>query len=461
MKFLKIPDISKNTILIVGDIVISFLSFYAGFTLRFYYGFNLQLSQYISLLPKAMTFAVIVVLMCFLMDLYSAENGKGKKEIFLKILFAGIFTSMTLAALYYFVPFLELGRGILFIAICISIAVQFVWHMVYDFSLKLPGVAKRVLILGTGPLAMTMGLLFDTTRSNLALAGYVNCVNEPVHVPQKHVVGNGDSLLSIALKEKAQKIVVSLTERRGTFPVKEVLDCKLRGIDIVDCPSFYEQMTGKLLVENINPSWFIFTEGFKATIFRQYFKRIVDILISFVGLTVSLPFLFLVPILIKLDSRGPILFRQERVGKGEKLFTLYKFRTMIDRAEKNTGPVWTQENDNRITGLGKFLRKSRLDEIPQLYNVLAGNMSFVGPRPERPFFVETLKKQIPYYSERHCVKPGITGWAQVRYEYGDSIEDAVEKLRYDLYYIKHLSIFLDNLIILDTIKVILFGRGGR
>ncbi len=461
MKFLKIPDISKNTILIVGDIVISFLSFYAGFTLRFYYGFNLQLSQYISLLPKAMTFAVIVVLMCFLMDLYSAENGKGKKEIFLKILFAGIFTSMTLAALYYFVPFLELGRGILFIAICISIAVQFVWHMVYDFSLKLPGVAKRVLILGTGPLAMTMGLLFDTTRSNLALAGYVNCVNEPIYVPQKHVVGNGDSLLSIALKEKAQKIVVSLTERRGTFPVKEVLDCKLRGIDIVDCPSFYEQMTGKLLVENINPSWFIFTEGFKATIFRQYFKRIVDILISLVGLTVSLPFIFLVPILIKLDSRGPILFRQERVGKGEKLFTLYKFRTMIDRAEKNTGPVWTQENDNRITGLGKFLRKSRLDEIPQLYNVLAGNMSFVGPRPERPFFVETLKKQIPYYSERHCVKPGITGWAQVRYEYGDSIEDAVEKLRYDLYYIKHLSIFLDNLIILDTIKVILFGRGGR
>lgn len=461
MNFLKIPDISKNNILIIGDIVISYLSFYAGFTLRFYYGFNLQLSQYISLLPKAMTFAVVIVLMCFLMDLYTNENGKGKKETFLKILFAGIFTSMMLAALYYFVPFLELGRGILFIAICISVAAQFVWHMAYDFSLKLPGVAKRVLILGTGPLARTMGLLFDTTRSNLALAGYVNCVNEPIHVPQKHVVGNGDSLLSIALKEKAQKIVVSLTERRGTLPVKEVLDCKLRGIDIVDSPSFYEQMTGKLLVENINPSWFIFTEGFKATIFKQYFKRIVDIFISLVGLTVSLPFVFLVPILIRLDSSGPILFRQERVGKGEKLFTLYKFRTMIDRAEKNTGPVWTQENDNRITRLGKFLRKSRLDEIPQLYNVLAGTMSFIGPRPERPFFVETLKKQIPYYSERHCVKPGITGWAQVRYEYGDSVEDAVEKLRYDLYYIKHLSIFLDNLIILDTIKVILFGRGGR
>jgi sugar transferase (PEP-CTERM system associated) len=461
MKFLKIPNISKNNILIIGDIVISFLSFYAGFTLRFYYGFDLQLSQYIFLLPKAMTFTVIVVLMCFLMDLYSDENGMGKKEIFLRILFAGIFTSMTLAALYYFVPFLELGRGILFIAIFIFVAAQFVWHLAYDFSLKLPGVAKRVLILGTGPLAMTMGLLFDTKRSNLALAGYVNCVNESVRVPQKHVVGNGDSLLSIALREKAQKIVISLTEKRGTLPVKEVLDCKLKGIDIVDCPSFYEQMTGKLLVESINPSWLIFTEGFKATIFRRYFKRIVDILISLVGLTVSLPFLFIVPILIKLDSRGQILFRQERVGQGEKLFTLYKFRTMVDSAEENTGPVWARENDDRITGLGRFLRKSRLDEIPQLYNVLAGNMSFVGPRPERPFFVKTLKKQIQYYSERHCVKPGITGWAQVRYEYGDSIEDAVEKLRYDLYYIKHLSIFLDNLIILDTIKVILFGRGGR
>jgi len=325
----------------------------------------------------------------------------------------------------------------------------------------MPGVAKRVLILGTGPIAKTMGRLFDTTRNNLALAGYVNCVNEPILVPQKNIVGNGDTLLSIALKEKAQQIVVSLTEKRGTFPVREVLDCKLKGINIVDGPSFYEQMTGKLLVENISPSWFIFSDGFRVTIFRRYLKRVCDVVAAFLGLILSLPFLFIVPVLIKLDSKGPVLLKQKRIGEGEKVFTLYKFRTMVDGAEKNTGPVWTQENDNRITRLGKFLRKSRLDEIPQLFNVLRGDMSFIGPRPERPFFVESLKKQIPFYSERHCVKPGITGWAQVRYEYGDSIEDAVEKLRYDLYYIKHLSFALDLLIILDTARVIFFGRGGR
>ncbi|MEK6528750.1 MAG: TIGR03013 family XrtA/PEP-CTERM system glycosyltransferase [Nitrospirota bacterium] len=461
MDFLKNPIISKNTVLILGDGIISFLSLYLGVSIRFYFFKSFQLSQYEPILFKALIFSISVILMCFIMDLYSVENGKGKKEIFLKILFAGIFTCMALAALYYFLPLVEIGRGILFIAVCVSVVLQFAWHMAYDFGLKIPGVAKRVLILGTGPIARTVGLLFDTTKSNLALAGYVNCLNEAVVVSQKYVIGNGDSLLSIALKEKVQQIVVSLTEKRGTFPVKEVLDCKLKGINVIDGPAFYEQMTGKLLVESINPSSIIFTDGFHTTIFKRYLKRVCDVFISLTGLIASSPFLIIVPILIRLDSKGPVLFRQERVGQGEKKFTLYKFRTMIDGAEDETGPVWTQENDVRITRLGKFLRISRLDEIPQLFNVLRGDMSFVGPRPERSFFVETLKKQIPYYSEKHCIKPGITGWAQVRYEYGDSVEDAVEKLGYDLYYIKHLSIFLDLLIILDTVKVIFFGRGGR
>jgi sugar transferase (PEP-CTERM system associated) len=461
MNFLKNPIISKNTILILGDGIISFLSLYAGVSIRFYFIKSFQWTQYEPVLYKALTFSISIILMCFLMDLYSVENGKGKKEVFLKIFFAGIFTFMNLAALYYLLPSAEIGRGILFIAVCISVVLQFAWHMAHDYGLKIPGVATRVLILGTGPIARTVGLLFDTTKSNLALAGYVNCLNEPIVVSPKYVIGNGHSLLSIALKEKARQIVVSLTERRGTFPIKEVLDCKLKGINIVDGPSFYEHMTGKLLVESINPSAIIFTDGFQTTIFKKYFKRMCDIFISLFGLIASSPFLIIVPILIRLDSRGAVLFRQERVGEGEKNFTLYKFRTMIDGAENETGPVWTQENDDRITRLGKFLRISRLDEIPQLFNVLRGDMSFVGPRPERPFFVETLKKQIPYYSEKHCIKPGITGWAQVRYEYGDSVEDAMEKLRYDLYYIKHLSLFLDLLIILDTVKVIFFGRGGR
>jgi sugar transferase (PEP-CTERM system associated) len=322
-------------------------------------------------------------------------------------------------------------------------------------------VAKKVLILGTGPIAEKMGNILRTNGNGFALSGYVNCMGEPVTVPSDYGIGNGDGLLSIALKERVNKIVVSLSERRGTFPVREVLNCKLNGIDVIDGPSFYEQLTGKMLVENMSPSHLIFSDGFKITVIRRHIKRAFDVIISAMGLLFSIPFLLIVPVLIKMDSRGPVFFKQKRVGEGEKEFTLYKYRTMVDGAEKDSGPVWSSDGDNRITILGRFLRKSRLDEIPQLYNVMRGDMSFIGPRPERPFFVESLKKQIPYYSERHCLKPGISGWAQVRYEYGDSIDDAFEKLKFDLYYIKHQSISLDILILINTMKVIMFGRGGR
>jgi sugar transferase (PEP-CTERM system associated) len=267
--------------------------------------------------------------------------------------------------------------------------------------------------------------------------------------------------MDVARKERAQKIVISLSERRGTLPLKDILNCKLSGIDVLDAPSFYEELTGKLLIENITPSWFIFSDGFRITPLKKSSKRISDVIFAFIGLIFALPLIPITALLIKIDSRGPVFFRQVRMGERERKFVLYKFRTMRQDAENGTGAVWTQENDPRITRLGRFLRKSRLDEIPQLFNVLKGDMSFIGPRPERPEFVEKLKEIIPYYSERHFVKPGITGWAQIKYPYGASVEDAIEKLRYDLYYIKHLSIMLDLLIVLETVKVVLFGRGGR
>jgi sugar transferase (PEP-CTERM system associated) len=449
----------KNILLIVGDLVIAALSAYVGVYIRFY-GFPIP-ESYSFIMPKAVMFSMFMIFMCFLVDLYNTENVVGKKAMFLKMSFAGLFASVILASIYYFIPFLELGRGILFIALFISIITLYVWHIVYIFFLKLPVVGKRVLILGTGPIARTTGNILNSGNNGFALAGYVNCIGEPVHVPESSIVGNGDGLFATAMKEKVQKIVVSLSERRGTLPVRDVLDCKLNGIDVVDCPSFYEQLTGKLLIENMNPSHLIFSDGFRITAISRSIKRVFDVLFAVVGLALSFPMLILVPVLLKLDSKGPVLFKQKRVGEGEKIFTLYKFRTMVADAEKDSGPVWSQTGDTRITKLGKWLRKMRIDEIPQLFNVIHGDMSFIGPRPERRFFVESLKKQIPYYSERHCVKPGITGWAQVRYEYGDSIEDAIEKLRYDLYYIKYQSISLDLLILLDTIKVILFGRGGR
>ena len=451
----------KNIILIFGDIVIAIISVYAGAFLR-YYGFDpLSVQEYYALVPKAITFALVAVFMCFFVDLYSVEKRQDKKEIFLRIMVAGFCTAFALGAIYYFMPFTRIIRGTLFYTVCFLVLLQSVWHAGYSLLLNLPVVAKRVLILGTGPIAQTMGMTLSSNYNGFALSGYVNCNGEQVSVPRESVIGNGDGLLAVASRERVQKIVISLSERRGALPVREVLDCKLRGIDIVDSPSFYEQLTGKLLIENMNPSHLIFSDGFRITAFRRHAKRMIDLVLAAAGIVIALPFLLVVPILVKLDSRGPVLFQQKRVGEGEKEFTLFKFRTMVDKAESESGPVWSRTGDKRITKIGRLLRKTRLDEIPQLFNVISGDMSVIGPRPERLFFVESLKKQIPYYSERHCLKPGITGWAQVRYEYGDSIEDAVEKLRYDLYYIKYQSNSLDLLIVLDTIKVVLFGRGGR
>ncbi len=454
----------RYIVLILGDILISIVSVYAAIYMRFHLSYLHELNDmylYYPFLPKAIVFALLIVFVCFFVDLYSGDKKVASKEIIIRIIVSRLIASIALAAVYYFIPSLFLGRGILFYAICLSVLLQTAWHIGYDFLQELPVGCRNVLILGTGPVAMIMGKIIDGNNNGFALSGYIKCLNEPVNVPEHNIIGSEERLCAVALNKKVQKIIISLTEKRGTLPVREILSCKLKGIDIVDGPSFYEQMTGKLLVENMNPSHLIFSDGFRITIVRRFMKRICDVLFAAFGLAITLPFSFIIPVLIKLDTKGPVLFIQKRFGEGEKIFTLYKFRTMVDGAENDTGPVWSQSGDQRITRLGTLLRKTRLDEIPQLFNVIRGDMSFIGPRPERPFFVETLKKQIPYYSERHFIKPGVTGWAQVRYEYGDSVEDAVEKLKYDLYYMKYQSVFLDFLIMLDTMKVIFFGRGGR
>jgi sugar transferase (PEP-CTERM system associated) len=325
------------------------------------------------------------------------------------------------------------------------------------------GLARGVLVLGTGLLAKKIGDAILSTNHQHTLKGYINMTGESVQVPSEAIVGgqNGDGLVQTIRELKAQKLVVSLSERRGIFPVQDVLNCKFSGIEVIDAPTFYEEITGKLMLENTTPSWFIFSNGFKMTSTWRFYKRTLDVICSLIGIVLTLPILPFIALLIRMDSRGPVFFQQERVGELEEKFVLYKFRTMRQDAENGTGAVWAQKNDPRITRVGRILRKTRIDELPQLYNVLKGDMSFVGPRPEREEFVDELKKVIPFYSERHFVKPGITGWAQVRYSYGASVEDAVEKLRYDLYYIKNISPSLDILIMIETAKVMLFGRGSR
>jgi sugar transferase (PEP-CTERM system associated) len=254
-------------------------------------------------------------------------------------------------------------------------------------------------------------------------------------------------------------VVVAQIERRGQFPAKALLDCRLQGIQVEDWPTFYEKATGKILVTSLRPSWLIFADGFVKTRRTEVVKRFLDMSLAFIGLVLALPVMAAVAIAIKLDSRGAVLFRQPRLGQNGSVFILNKFRSMREDAEKDTGPVWARNSDPRATRIGALLRKTRLDELPQLFNVLVGHMSFIGPRPERPEFVYDLQKAIPYYMERLSVKPGITGWAQVRYPYGASVDDALQKLQYDLYYIKNLSLFLDLLILLNTVQVVLFARG--
>jgi sugar transferase (PEP-CTERM system associated) len=275
------------------------------------------------------------------------------------------------------------------------------------------------------------------------------------------VVGTVGDIPSLITKYAVDRVVVSLYDSRGRLPMDRLLDIRLQcGVTFDHLASVYEQYTGKIAVENLRPSWLIFAEGFRKTRALLASKRAIDLTAALIGLIVGAPVMLVTAILVKLSSHGPVLYHQERVGLNGRIFTVHKFRTMRQDAEAATGPIWSRPNDVRVTRIGQFLRRTRLDELPQLWNILRGEMSLVGPRPERPSFVGQLTADIPFYGQRHVVKPGLTGWAQVRYTYGASVEDAVEKLQYDLYYIKNLSIALDLIIILETIKTVVLRRGA-
>jgi sugar transferase (PEP-CTERM system associated) len=275
------------------------------------------------------------------------------------------------------------------------------------------------------------------------------------------VIGTPTDILRLVRDQRIDRIVVGLSDRRGKLPIDELLQAKLSGVRVEESETIYERLTGKILLDDLKPSWLIFSDGFRARRLTRVIKRGIDVLLSLVGVVLAAPFMALTALAVRLESPGPVLYAQERVGEHGAVFTLYKFRSMRADAERAGTPIWAKDNDDRVTRVGRVIRLTRLDELPQLWNVLRGDMSFVGPRPERPFFVEQLAEVIPFYRQRHAVKPGVTGWAQVKYRYGASIEDAREKLRYDLYYIKHMSIVFDLTIVLDTVKVILLGKGAK
>ncbi|GAB4256628.1 MAG: TIGR03013 family PEP-CTERM/XrtA system glycosyltransferase [Deferrisomatales bacterium] len=397
-------------------------------------------------------------------DLYELKVLNSRRELFVRLLQALGIASIFLAGVYYLYPGLILGRGIFVLFVAIVIGVVVLWRLGYTAVLSTRGLSVRILLVGAGDLAAR---IYRETRTRRTLGFHVvGCLAaNPDEVDSKAdlppVIGGYEDLKALGARDDVDRIVVAIAERRGKFPVRELLELRVSGRPVEDGCAFYEELTGKMLVEHLRPSQLIFSDGFNKRPATVALKRAVDFLASAVGLVVSAPVWAVVPALIKLDSRGPVFFRQERVGQRGRRFEVLKFRSMRADAEKHTGPVWAQDKDDRITRVGRFIRKTRIDEIPQLINVLKGEMSFVGPRPERPYFVEQLAEQIPYYLERHAVKPGVTGLAQVKYSYGSTVEDAVEKLRYDLYYIKRMGFWMDLSIIFETVKVVLFGKGAK
>jgi len=451
----------KSIVLFLGDLLLIMGSLYAGGVLRLV-GVPASWLDIPHGLPTVMVFALVGTLTFYVSGLYEAKL-RDRNDLILRAAAAGsvwgaLYLALNLSARE---PDKAWWCGLPEIAL--ATAAIIVLRTVCALLARTNPFRERVLFLGATPTAEHIIGELEVNHPGYEIVGFVDDrpADQVALSNGFRVLGTTWQLSEIATGCEVGTIVVCLTERRGSFPLKPILDCKLRGIRIEDWPAFYEKLTGKIIVQNLRPSWLVFSEGFKRTAVTRMAKHVVDLALATLFLVIGWPIFVLVALAIRLDSPSPIFFRQERVGEQGRPFTLLKFRTMVQDAELRTGPVWAADDDPRITRVGRWLRKTRLDEFPQIWNVFKGEMSFIGPRPERPHFVVQLQEKIPYYAERHSVKPGITGWAQVRCPYAATIEDSEEKLQYDLYYVKNMSSLLDIDILLSTIRVVLFGRGAR
>jgi sugar transferase (PEP-CTERM system associated) len=392
-------------------------------------------------------------------DLYDLTVVSSKTELAARILKGAGAVALVLAVVSILAPGALIGSGTFLTALGMLLVAVPAWRLAFEGVTRDPHLGERVLILGTGTAARNVAELISAQRDYpYRVVGFVD--DDAGADRDGAIVGRTADLPALIRRHHVDRVVVSLLDRRGRMPIRELLQAKLSGIRVEDVATTYERLTGKILVDEIKPSWLIFSDGFRASRATRAVKRLLDLVLAAFGLVLASPLMLLTAIAVRLESHGPIVYRQERVGENGRVFALFKFRSMRADAERGT-PVWASDRDDRVTRVGRFIRLTRLDELPQLWNVLRGDMSFVGPRPERPFFVEQLAAVIPFYMERHAVKPGVTGWAQVKYRYGSSVEDAMEKLRYDLYYIKHLSIMFDLTIVVDTVKVIVSGKGAK
>ncbi len=445
----------------VIEALILILSVYLGVSLRFW-GNETALNYDGGLFGKALLFSIVMLSAMTFMGLYQRHMREGVEGVLVRVAAGLVLGLVLLSIVYYVFPSATLGRGEFalasFFALACILAVRFVFVRYLDDDTG----NRRILVLGVGSRAKVINDLLrrKTDQRGFTIVGYVKFPGEQVKVEQ-NVIPHDLTLLELSLKYQVDEIVVAIEDRRKSFPMHEIVDCRMSGVDVVDLLTFFERQTGKVMIDILNPSWLVFSDGFKYGVLRVYSKRAFDIVASLLLLLLSLPVIIVTVIAIFLEDRGPILYRQVRVGENWKLFQVLKFRSMRVDAEGDGKAQWASKNDSRITRVGAVIRKLRVDELPQIINVLRGDMSFVGPRPERPVFVEQLSESIDYYSERHRVKPGITGWAQICYPYGDSEKDAHEKLQFDLYYVKNYSLFLDLVILFQTAGAVLWGKGGR
>ncbi|MHB1529588.1 MAG: TIGR03013 family XrtA/PEP-CTERM system glycosyltransferase [Acidiferrobacteraceae bacterium] len=434
---------------------------YAGVGLRFL-GHRQAVAHLSPIFPKAAVFLMVMLAAMSALGLYQRHLHEGQWGYLPRLGMSFIVGLALMSILFYVMPSLFLGRGAFGLSLILALLGTGMARLCYIKLSKQPAVKRRVLVLGTGSRAAKINALENSTvaTAGFRVVGYVSEDREDEgNLPC--VLHDHIPLSQIVKKYGVQTVVIGVRDRRGNVPMNEILQCKLQGTEIVDLPTFLERESGRIELDTLNTSWLVFSDGFRQGQIKRWLKRGFDIWWAAIAFVLFLPVMALVALCIAAEDGWPVLYRQERVGQGGRTFSLIKFRSMGHDAERDGVPQWAVQNDQRVTRVGRLIRKIRLDEIPQVWNVLLGDMSFVGPRPERAFFVSQLEDRIPYYAYRHVVKPGITGWAQIRYPYGASVEDAIQKLQYEFYYIKNNTLFLDFVILIQTLQVLVWNQGAR
>jgi sugar transferase (PEP-CTERM system associated) len=454
---------TEFVLLAIIEFLILILSLYLGLEVRFLG--NSWEKSFGAFFPKAFLYATIMQFSLLAFGVYQRQAGRFVEALMLRIASGLLLGLVPLGVSFYFAPTLFLGRGVLALTVLFSFIFISVIRLSFRKMVKKRNMWSRVLVLGSGQNA---NLVREAQKAGelegLNIVDYVSLNGDRQCEIEIESTLLDKPLVQYVEEKDIDEIVLAMDDRRtAEIPARDLLDCKMSGVDILDMVTFFERRTGKIRLDMMNPSWLYLSDGFHESTFRRLGKRIFDITVVLLLLPVTLPLMLLAAVAIFIESfgRGSVLYSQTRVKQDGEPFQIYKFRSMVADAEKDGVARWTSHNDSRITRVGSILRKGRLDELPQLFNVLKGDMSFVGPRPERPEFVAQLAEKIPYYEERHRVKPGLTGWAQISYSYGDSEEDSLEKLQYDLYYVKNYSFFIDLLILLQTAEVVMLSKGAH